>query len=151
VTGPAAIELTLAPVPGRPSYYTAKDVAGRVVVRASRQPLLDAARALARVGMPPEAIVTARHRGSGIVAMRATIGEAAKWRLEESDRGGLKRRPWRPFDPAQVSAHGVVENEQPATPMDDRSSAPARPAIAAIARPQSGTFRAGSDARHHGP
>src|SRR5688500_1115736 len=100
----------LAPVPGRPSYYRASDPAGRVTVAASRQPLRDAARALAGAGMPPETVVTARHRGSAIVAMRSNVGEAAKWRVEESDRGGLKRRPWRTFDPAQVSAHGVVEN-----------------------------------------
>jgi hypothetical protein len=94
---PLTVALELAPVSGRPSYYRATDAAGRVVVRASRQPLLDAARALAAAGMPPETVVIARYRGSAIVAMCATTAEAVPWTIEESDRGGLRIRRWKPF------------------------------------------------------
>lgn len=121
MNAPRTVVLILAPVPGRPSYYRTTDAAGRVVVQASRQPLLDAARALAAPGVPPETIVTASHRGAAIVAIRTSIGEAAKWRIEESDRGGLKRRPWRPFDPDLFSAHGVAENGRAAVPAEDRA------------------------------
>lgn len=133
MSAPPTVALILTPVPGRPSYYRATDAAGRVVVPASRQPLLDAARALAASGMPPATIVTASHRGSAIVAMRATLAEATPWTIEESDRGGLRRRRWKPFQGAAAFRDGADENGHPAPRADDRPpTAPRLPLSPAI-------------------
>lgn len=88
------IELTLIPT-GRKDLLTAEHN-GRVVAT-SRQPFYDAARALQREGHCADTPLTARHRGSGIVAMRSTVGEAAKWSVTERDRGGLRCVPWMPY------------------------------------------------------
>ena len=117
----ATFDLELVPVRGRPGYFAAVLVDGWTLVRASRQPLLDSARALAAEGAAPETAITARHRGSALVAMRSTVGEAAKWRIEESDRGGLKKRRWSPFETARISAHGVPENTGRDDGVDERA------------------------------
>jgi hypothetical protein len=88
------IALVLHPVPGRPGAHDAMH-GGRRLCR-SRQPFLDGARALLAAGVAPETVLEARHRGSAIVALRSTVGEAARWTIEESDRDGLRRRLWRP-------------------------------------------------------
>jgi hypothetical protein len=114
-TGPAsgedarAILLELTPVRNRPGRYSAH-VDGRCVVRGSRQPFFDAARALRAGGVPDTTVIEARHAGSATIAMRSTVGEAAKWAIEETDRGGLRRRPWKPPPAALLCRDGVAEN-----------------------------------------
>jgi hypothetical protein len=88
------LELELRPIRERPGIYTAV-LGGRCLVR-SRQPLLDGARALLAEGVPPETMLATRHAGSAIVATRATVGEAARWTIEENDRDGLRRVRWNP-------------------------------------------------------
>lgn len=108
-----AIDLELAPVPGlrgRLNVFSATLPGGRVLVRASRQPLFDGARALLAEGVAPATVISVRHRGSRIIAMQSTTGEAAKWTVEEADRGGLRRRSWRPNPMAHSSRGGVAEN-----------------------------------------
>ena len=125
VTEPATVELELVPIRGRPGCFAAVLPDGRVLIRASRQPLLDGARALAAEGVPRETVITARHRGSTIVAMRSTLAEAAKWTIEESDRGGLRKRLWRPFGMAGSSRDGVPENARGHVDVEDRPPAAA--------------------------
>ena len=125
VTGPAAVELEIVPIPSRPGCFAAYLPDGRGLIRASRQPLLDGARALAAEGAPSETVITVRHRGSTIVAMRSTVGEAAKWTIEESDRGGLRKRRWRPFGMAGSSRDGVPENARGHVDVEDRPAAAA--------------------------
>jgi hypothetical protein len=120
VSEPGTVEFELVPIRGRPGCFAAVLPDGRVLIRASRQPLLDGARALAAEGGSREAVITARHRGSTIVAMHSTVGEAGKWRIEESDRGGLKKRRWSPFESARISAHGVPENALEPVGVEDR-------------------------------
>ena len=72
-----------------------------------------------------ETVITARHRGSTIVAMRSTLAEAAKWTIEESDRGGLRKRLWRPFGMAGSSRDGVPENARGHVDVEDRPAAAA--------------------------
>jgi hypothetical protein len=134
VSAPQTVALILAPVPGRPSYYRATDATGHVLAQASRQPLLDAARALAASGLPPETVVTASHRGSAVVAMRATLAEATPWTIEESDRGGLRMRRWKPFQGAGSFRDGVAENAQEPAPSHLPPFPHLRPAIAAAAQ-----------------
>lgn len=89
------IELELVPVPPSDRFDVIMPD-GRILVR-SRQPLFDGARKLADLGYDPDILIEARHRHSPIVAMRSTIGEAAKWTIEENDRRGLRKRPWRQY------------------------------------------------------
>jgi hypothetical protein len=71
---------------------------GVAISRPTRQPLLDGARALLAQGYPAETIVTTRHAGSATIAMRSTVGEAARWTIKERDRGGLSKERWQPYD-----------------------------------------------------
>lgn len=59
----------------------------------SRQPFYDAARVLLKKGLAPDAII---HQiiGGGVLSMQATIGNAARWTISDTDRGGIQRRKW---------------------------------------------------------
>jgi hypothetical protein len=98
------IELVLVPA-GIGRYVATLD--GKSIVRPTRQPFLDAARVLLALGHDPATLIEASHRGSAIVAMRSTIGEAAKWTVEESDRGGLRKKLWQPH-PMAVSRRALA-------------------------------------------
>ena len=78
-------------------HYAALDEAGEVVVT-SRQPFYAAARALQAQGYDDEVVLTASHRGSPGIGMRSTIGAAAVWSATESDKSGLGRSVYEPFD-----------------------------------------------------
>lgn len=62
----------------------------------SRTPFFDAARFLLKIGTPPDTELTCSHLGSDTVAMRSTVGEAAKWTIQESG-GRTRRAPWKPY------------------------------------------------------
>lgn len=84
----------LCPCVARPGCYAA--VLGDRDLCVSREPALCASRKLLAEGAPPGAAIEFRHVGSrDVVAIRGTIGELAKWTIEESDRHGLKRRRYR--------------------------------------------------------
>lgn len=68
---------------------------GEVIVKSSRQPCYDGARALLARGVDPETFIQ-WHNEHGTPDMRGKVGELAKWTVEESDRDGLRRRRWRP-------------------------------------------------------
>ncbi len=100
----------------RGQRYVATDASDRVWAT-SRQPFYAAARALLEAGHSPDEVLTASHAGSSIVAMRSTIGEAAKWTVEEDANGRMRRRPWqaRPEGGATLPegvtvAGGVLKN-----------------------------------------
>jgi hypothetical protein len=88
--------LELWPMPEKPGRYAAVLPDGRVLVQ-SRQPFYDGARKLLAEGVPPDTVLEARHKGSSVVALRSTVGEAAKWTVRERDKGGIRRER---FDPA---------------------------------------------------
>ena len=64
----------------------------------------------------------ARHQGSTTVAMRSTVGEAAKWMVTVSDTGGLQKKLWSPLEkggasdrgPAKIDADEGAGTERPA-------------------------------------
>lgn len=112
------ITLELVPVP-LTDRFDAILPDGRILVR-SRQPLFDGARKLAALGYDPETLIEARHRHSPIVAMRSTIGEAAKWVIEETNRDGLRRVQWSP------ARHGRRRSEY-GPPGADEGSAKGNP------------------------
>jgi hypothetical protein len=80
------------------------------ITKPTRQPFFDAARTLLGRGWNPDTVLEASHEGSAIVAMRSTIGEAAKWTITEADRGGLQKRLWHPYEDAHSRQRGASEN-----------------------------------------
>ena len=90
---PAVVRLELVPVAPRPGVFAAL-LDGRVEVARSRMPVFEAARALLAAGADPAGRLEARHVRSATVAVRATVGEAAAWLVEESSRDGLRKVRW---------------------------------------------------------
>jgi hypothetical protein len=56
------------------------------------------------MGHPPDTLLHVRHEGKphDPTMILQPIGELAKWTIEESNRGGLKRRVWRPYSGPQL-------------------------------------------------
>lgn len=125
-----AFELVLTPAPNRPGHYAAH-LGERCILRASRQPLFDVARALSGEGVPPEAILTTKHAGSSIVATRSTVGEASRWTIEESDNRGPRRRTWRPYPNVTLGGAGAPENERGNQPGTEEPGEARHPSLAA--------------------
>ena len=100
--------------------FSAHLLDGRKLLSSSRQPLLDAARVLLAQGIPPETPLAMQHKGSAIIAMTSTVGEAAKLTVEE-EPGGPRFRKWRPFPASRSvrtgdeSDEGLVDSPQPLT------------------------------------
>jgi hypothetical protein len=74
---------------GRRGYFDASLTDGSVVIRASRQPFLDAARQLLDLGYDPAGVLS----DGGLTAQ---IGAAAKLRVKE-DRNGPRFLAWEPI------------------------------------------------------
>lgn len=67
------------------------------VLAVSRTPLLAAARELQRRGVRENAGLIMRHEGSAVVAMRSTVGAAARLSVYEPDCGAMRFRAFRPW------------------------------------------------------
>ena len=68
------------------------------------------------MGYDPATFVTARHAGSATIAMRSTIGEAARLTMKETDKRGLRRRLWMPrssWEGSPETAAGVAAGHSP--------------------------------------
>lgn len=63
------------------------------LVCASRQPFYDAARVMLKKGFAPDGTIC-HITGGGVLSMQTTIGNAARWAISDSDRGGIRRRKW---------------------------------------------------------
>lgn len=72
------------------SWFEAQ-CSGQLIVARTREPLLDGARALLAAGYHPDTVIVLRHAGSDINALRARIGTAARFYVEESGHGPLLR------------------------------------------------------------
>jgi hypothetical protein len=99
----AIVIITVAAIPARPGTFTAH-LDGRPIVT-SRQPFLDAARELLKLGHLADAIIIMRHAGSEIDALRSTIGKAARLTVKEAAAGrGPRFAPWNVFRPCPVAS-----------------------------------------------
>ena len=90
-------------------------VGGRVLVRSSRQPFLDAARVLVGEGHDPGMVISMRHGGSAVDALRAKLGVAARLTVNEP---ATRFARWKPhpgwsaeIPPAGASIIGVGDEE----------------------------------------
>ena len=90
-------------------------VDGRVLVKRSTQPMLDAARVLLAEGSDPATRLVMRHAGSSTDALTGTVGAAAKLTIEEGDRLPYLRR-WRP-SPHAAETPGIAPSNIRATPI----------------------------------
>ena len=91
------IALTLTPHRERAGYHLDRFDAyvGDELIVTSRQPLFDGARKLLERGHDPATPATIRHRGKDYDSfVPRPLSELAQWTIEESDKGGLKRRRW---------------------------------------------------------
>jgi hypothetical protein len=68
----------------------------RILLSASRTPLLDAARELMRIGADPDALIVMRRVGTSHDDMRARLATAAGLTVEECSDGRPRFRPYRP-------------------------------------------------------
>ena len=71
-----------------------------VIVAATRQPLLDGARALLERGADPDTTIILKHIGSEVESLRGRIGAAAKLTVDEDSTPRFKR--WKPFSRGAV-------------------------------------------------
>jgi hypothetical protein len=55
----------------------------RLVLESSAEPLLDSARVLADMGVPPDTRIAMRHPGANNVALSSTIGQAARLTVDD--------------------------------------------------------------------
>jgi hypothetical protein len=83
---------------------------GSTVLCRSKTPFLSAARALLEANHAPETQLTMAHEGSDVVAMRATLGTAARLTVEETHRSGPNFRPYRPH-PRPSMAPAATEGD----------------------------------------
>jgi hypothetical protein len=88
-----------------PGRFTAS-VDGRVVVESSRQPFLDAARALIAEGQHPDTVIVMRHDGTVTDALRARLDAAARLTVDESTTRFARWKP-HPLQNAEISSAGA--------------------------------------------
>lgn len=69
----------------------------------SRTPFFTGARRLIERGVAPSKRLAMRHAGDDYDSLTSTVGEAARWTIEEGVNG-LVRRPYRHIDLSQMGA-----------------------------------------------
>jgi hypothetical protein len=99
---------------------------GRVLVRRTRQALLDGARALVAEGVDPGQRLVMRHQGSVIDALLAkSVAAAAKLTVEETGTGP-RFRLWKPFQASDVSPSVAPDGQAALGQPPEAQNAPAR-------------------------
>lgn len=79
---------------------------GGDILTTSRTPFLSSARALLERGHSPDTVLTMRHAGEEMIALRGTIGTAAPLTVTESDTAGPRFARYR-NPPADMTFAGV--------------------------------------------
>jgi hypothetical protein len=95
---PASATVVISVVPVGQGRFDVFLTANDRIVAGSRQPFVDAARQLLKLGVPPQTHIRMRHAESATDSLRATIGEAAKWSVREGE-GRPRFILWKPFAP----------------------------------------------------
>jgi hypothetical protein len=92
-------------------------IEGGAFLCTSRQPFLEAARALIAMGSHPDVVLVMRHAGSRVVALRATLGVAA--RLTVDEHNGTRFARWKPFPSENERRNEAACGRWPAHGHDD--------------------------------
>ena len=87
-------------------------VGDQVIVAASKRPFLHGCRALLELAHDPDQVVVMRPVGSATDCLRGTIGVAAKLTVDDSDRGGIRFRPWKAFCSGAVDAPAALNDPE---------------------------------------
>ena len=124
------LTITVTPTAKRSGRYDARLSDGRVLVTASKQPFVDAARRLIDIGYDPATVLVMRHPGSDTDCLTAQIGVAAKLRVKE-DRNGPRFVLWEPF-PRRVGAWAREKAEGIGGRAPDQSDEPSAPSGATV-------------------
>ena len=94
-----------------PASFTVK-IGTRILVQATRQPLLDTARALLRLGFDRATRLILRHDGSNIDSISTLIGTAARLTVDEFPRPRFKAlRAWDTALPVSGNHRGQPPNQ----------------------------------------
>jgi hypothetical protein len=89
--------------PGR--FIGRREADGEIVVRGTRQPLADGARALLRLGFDPATLLTMRMADRPYDSFQpAPIGELAKVSYSEGKNAPLRRIRWEPWQVSDSNA-----------------------------------------------
>jgi hypothetical protein len=92
----------------RPDLF-AMTKGSQVLVKSSRQPMCDAARALHKLGFPDDTFLTSRWEGSEIDSMRGLLGTWRKRRVRQG-RNGPEFAAYEPFPCARVAKRKAKTN-----------------------------------------
>jgi hypothetical protein len=112
----AALRLILRPHLERGGYHRDRFDAyldGELICT-SRSGWHDPARRLLELGHSPETLLYVQHEGREFdptIVLRS-IRELAGWEIEETDRGGLTRRRWRPYNGRNVVGVGARTGDE---------------------------------------
>jgi len=108
---------------------------GKVIVRASRQPICDAARALHQRGYPDNVLLVARHHGADHDAISGPLGTWRQLRVRE-DRNAPRFANWEPLPSRRAKAPASQNSawEPKLTPSRVNASCSAPGAETVIAR-----------------
>jgi hypothetical protein len=121
--------IIVTPTARRPGLYDARLDGRCVLVTASRQPFVDAARRLTDLGHDPTTVLVMRHCGSDADCLTAQIGAAAKLRVKE-DRRGPRFVQWEPIS-RRVEALASAKAKRVTRAARDHANGPsARPGAA---------------------
>lgn len=89
-------ELLIRPTPGKPGLYRA--YLGNDLIVTSKQPFFDGARALLRLGYPPDLLITMRHEGSAHPSfVPMPLSEASGLTVVENARKGPVITRYEPY------------------------------------------------------
>jgi hypothetical protein len=105
----------------QPSTFTAS-VDGEVL-GVFRTPMLSSARILLERGASPDDQLTMSHAGSATVAMRSTVGVAAKLTVKE-DNSGPRFRPYDGAESRPTGSPAVVQGSEATHLPADETAAP---------------------------
>jgi hypothetical protein len=70
----------------RPNYFTVK-IGSNTIVKSSKQPRSEAARALRDLGFPDDTFLVSRRAGSDVVSMQGRLGDWRKLRIKQGRNG----------------------------------------------------------------
>ena len=105
------IDITIRPASITPSSQRYEAHCGGELLATSRTPFFAAARALLERGHSPQGVLTMRHAGQQVVALRATLGKAAGVTVIENETAGPRLGRYRtpPADMPTAVVRGRVK------------------------------------------
>jgi hypothetical protein len=125
------LAIVVVPIKGKAAHFEAWLEGGVLLISASRQPFVDAARVLIALGSDPNAVLVMRHAGSDAIALKAKLGVAAGLAVEEGPHGA-----W--FVPHRMGAKTRVA-ASPIAPTPPAATTP-RDADAPLGKPPTPLF-----------